>query len=38
MRKYVDEYGIGPWKIYVFNPATRWICMNTANRSSAPGA
>ena len=20
MRKYVDEYGIGPWKIYEFNP------------------
>ena len=20
MRKYVDEYGIGPWKVYEFNP------------------
>ena len=22
MRTYVDEYGIGPWEIYEFNPDT----------------
>ena len=22
MRRYVDEYGIGPWEIYEFNPDT----------------
>ena len=22
MRTYVDEYGIGPWNVYEFNPGT----------------
>jgi len=35
MRNYVDEYGIGPWKMYEL---TGRNCANTASRSGAPGA
>jgi hypothetical protein len=37
MRRYVDDYGIGPGRSTSSTPATR-ISANTASRSSAPGA
>jgi hypothetical protein len=38
MRRYVDDYGIGPWEVNEFTPVTRRISASTASRWSAPGA
>jgi hypothetical protein len=37
LRMYVEDYGIGPWDVYEFNPGTRKTCANARALScSAP--
>jgi Glyoxalase/Bleomycin resistance protein/Dioxygenase superfamily len=38
MRRYVDDYGIGPWEVYEFDAGKAEDFASTISRSSAPGA
>ena len=38
MRRYVDDYGTGPWEVYEFNAGNAEVSASTVGRSSAPGA
>jgi hypothetical protein len=38
MRRYVDDYGIGPWEVYEFNAGNAEGSREYVSRSSAPGA
>jgi hypothetical protein len=38
MRRYVDDYGVGPWEVYEFDAGKAEISASTVSRSNGPGA